>query len=116
MLVRRLLTQGWQWVRDGDSMELMSQLFVINAIITLAVAGLGYVCCPDYPNKANPLARWLTPELAQVARNRLTELGYELPEAWSWFHVKETLRKPSNWVRYSRCLSTRGGPPVTCVC
>lgn len=55
---------GWRW------------LFIINALMTLVVAGCGYFIIPDYPSSPSPLSSWyLSPPLLATARLRLSEIG-----------------------------------------
>lgn len=55
---------GWRW------------LFIINALMTLIVAGAGYFIIPDYPSSPSPLSTWyLSPSLYALARQRLSEIG-----------------------------------------
>lgn len=55
---------GWRW------------LFIINALMTLVVAGFGYIVIPDYPSSPNPLSAWYLPSsLHTLARQRLSEIG-----------------------------------------
>ncbi|WWC67194.1 uncharacterized protein I206_101101 [Kwoniella pini CBS 10737] len=76
---------GWQW------------LFVVNACITVAVAGWGYIGCPDYPNKPNPLAKWLKPEDVEIGLRRMGNQGRALPVGWSWKTAKSLVTRPQNW-------------------
>lgn len=55
---------GWRW------------LFIINALMTLVVAGAGYFIIPDYPSSPSPFTAWyLRPAEHAVARLRLSEIG-----------------------------------------
>lgn len=50
---------GWQWT------------FIINCIMTICLALIGPLMIPDFPEKPNPLAFWLTAEDKQIAQMRL---------------------------------------------
>ncbi|WVW81420.1 hypothetical protein I302_103414 [Kwoniella bestiolae CBS 10118] len=76
---------GWQW------------LFVVNACITVAVAGWGYIGCPDYPNRPNPLSRWLTPDHVETGLRRMGNQGRALPVGWSWKTARSLITRPQNW-------------------
>ncbi|KAJ6035876.1 hypothetical protein N7540_000155 [Penicillium herquei] len=54
-LDKRLGLKGWQW------------LFIIEGVVTFAVAGLGVFMLPDHPLST----RWLTPEERQLAHDRI---------------------------------------------
>lgn len=55
---------GWRW------------LFIINALMTLVVAGAGYFIIPDYPSSPSPFSTWyLRPAEHAMARLRLSEIG-----------------------------------------
>ncbi|CZT25704.1 related to transporter protein [Ramularia collo-cygni] len=55
---------GWRW------------LFIINGLMTLVAAVIGYVVVPDYPSSPNPLTSWyLSPSLVATAQLRLSEIG-----------------------------------------
>lgn len=55
---------GWRW------------LFIINALMTLVVAGCGYFIVPDYPSSPSPFCGWyLSPSLIATAQLRLSEIG-----------------------------------------
>lgn len=51
--------RGWQWT------------FVINCIMTCCLALLGPLMIPDFPDKPNPLAFWITPVDREIAMARL---------------------------------------------
>ncbi|WWD06208.1 hypothetical protein V865_004294 [Kwoniella europaea PYCC6329] len=76
---------GWQW------------LFVVNACITVAVAGWGYIGCPDYPNRPNPWSKWLKPEHVETGLRRMGHQGRALPVGWSWKTAKSLVSRPQNW-------------------
>ncbi|ODO08986.1 hypothetical protein I350_02579 [Cryptococcus amylolentus CBS 6273] len=76
---------GWQW------------LFVINAVITVTIATWGYIGCPDYPNRPNPLGKWLKPRHVEVALRRMGNQGRALPVGWSWATVRSLVSRPQNW-------------------
>ncbi|WVQ74117.1 hypothetical protein IAR50_003707 [Cryptococcus sp. DSM 104548] len=76
---------GWQW------------LFVINAIITVTIATWGFFGCPDYPNRPNPVGKWLKPRHVEVALRRMGNQGRALPVGWSWRTVKSLVSRPQNW-------------------
>lgn len=76
---------GWRW------------LFVINSIITVSVAGWGYVGCPDYPNKPNPWSKWLRPQDVETALARAKATKKANPTRWSWSVIKSVVSRPQNW-------------------
>ncbi|WRT63346.1 uncharacterized protein IL334_000251 [Kwoniella shivajii] len=76
---------GWQW------------LFVVNACITVAVAGWGYIGCPDYPNRPNPKGKWLKAHHAETGLRRMGNVGRALPVGWSWKTAKSLVSRPQNW-------------------
>ncbi|ODN86316.1 hypothetical protein L198_07334 [Cryptococcus wingfieldii CBS 7118] len=76
---------GWQW------------LFIINAIITVTVATWGYFGCPDYPNKPNPMGKWLQHRHVKVAMRRMGNQGRAMPVGWNWGTVKSLVSRPQNW-------------------
>ncbi|ORY22848.1 major facilitator superfamily domain-containing protein [Naematelia encephala] len=86
---------GWRW------------LFIVNACITVGVAGWGYYGCPDYPNKPNPWAKWLRKVDVETARSRMSQQKRELPKGWSWKTIKSTVTRPTNWAIWA--LYTCGG-------
>ncbi|KAK9472932.1 major facilitator superfamily domain-containing protein [Dipodascopsis tothii] len=52
---------GWRW------------LFIIDGVVSLPIAFLGYYCLPDYPH--NTRALWLTPKEKEFGLIRLIEVG-----------------------------------------
>ncbi|BEI88838.1 uncharacterized protein CcaverHIS019_0202000 [Cutaneotrichosporon cavernicola] len=51
--------RGWQWT------------FIINCIMTIGMALIGPFLIPDFPDKPNPRAFWLTKRDYEIARMRL---------------------------------------------
>lgn len=84
---------GWRW------------LFVVNSCITVAVAGWGYYACPDYPNKVNPWAKWLSSRDIEIGKQRMASLKRELPKGWTWRAVKRAFSNPRTYVSI---------PPIAC--
>ncbi|RXK36036.1 hypothetical protein M231_06684 [Tremella mesenterica] len=77
---------GWRW------------LFIVNACITVFVAIWGYVGCPDYPNKVNPLAKkyWLREQDEVTAVARMKSVRREMPKGWSLATFKSVVTRPQN--------------------
>ncbi|KAH9897487.1 putative allantoate permease [Xylariomycetidae sp. FL2044] len=76
---------GWRW------------LFIINAVMTVAVGLLGFFLLPDLPNNVNPRAFWFKKGHAQLAMERLERHGRAEPKKMSWAGAKRTFK---NWVTY----------------
>ncbi|RSH95487.1 hypothetical protein EHS25_000579 [Saitozyma podzolica] len=76
---------GWRW------------LFVINSIITVVVAGWGYIGCPDYPTRPNPLSKWLRPVDVETSIRRMGRQRRALPKGWNWGVIKSVVSRPQNW-------------------
>ncbi|KAK7448464.1 hypothetical protein VKT23_013726 [Stygiomarasmius scandens] len=76
---------GWRW------------MFIINAIVTVTFAFVGFFFIPDYPNKPNPFAFWFTKADAQLAMARLARNNRAEPSPVNWASAKRTF---TNWVVY----------------
>ncbi|POS69989.1 major facilitator superfamily transporter [Diaporthe helianthi] len=76
---------GWRW------------LFVINAIMTVAVGFAGFFMLPDYPSSPNPRAFWFTGEHARIAQERLERHGQAGVKKITWAAAKRTA---SMWIAY----------------
>ncbi|ORY32279.1 major facilitator superfamily domain-containing protein [Naematelia encephala] len=75
---------GWRW------------LFIIDAIITLPIAMLGFVFYPSPPLLSNK-TWWLTQEEHDLARSRLEKIGRKGKTPWSWAKARTLL---SSWHTY----------------
>ncbi|OCF42531.1 hypothetical protein I317_03647 [Kwoniella heveanensis CBS 569] len=79
---------------------LRRQMFVVNAIITIVLAGYGYVGVPGYPNKPNPWSFWLRPVDVETAQKRTAKINRSLPKGWSLKAVKLLVTSPINWLAW----------------
>lgn len=67
---------GWRW------------LFIVNCIMTVVAAALGFFMLPDYPNQPNPRAFWFTKQHAEIALERLAAHGRAQPKGVTWAGIK----------------------------
>ncbi|KAK0640733.1 major facilitator superfamily domain-containing protein [Cercophora newfieldiana] len=81
----KLGLRGWRW------------LFVINGIITVFIGMAGFFMLPDYPNRPNPRAAWLTDEHITMANERLDRHGRDDAKRITWKSAKRTF---SMWITY----------------
>ncbi|KAK5658060.1 hypothetical protein OQA88_2616 [Cercophora sp. LCS_1] len=77
--------RGWRW------------LFIINGVMTLVVGLAGFFMLPDYPNRPNPRAFWLSDEHVGMANERLERHGRTEAKRITWDSTKRTF---SMWVSY----------------
>jgi len=63
-------------------------LFVINGVMTLTVGAAGVFMLPDYPNRPNPRAFWLSDEHIGMANNRLNRHGRSDAKRITWKSAK----------------------------
>ncbi|KAK7203842.1 major facilitator superfamily domain-containing protein [Myxozyma melibiosi] len=75
--------KGWQW------------LFVICAIITIPIAGFGYVFFPDVPEKTT--SRWFSERERQLAFDRLQADGFEKSKGLDWKLIKRVFGSWQFW-------------------
>ncbi|GFZ51574.1 hypothetical protein JCM24511_09341 [Saitozyma sp. JCM 24511] len=73
---------GWQWT------------FIINCIMTLCIAVLGPFMIPDFPDRPNPWARWLTPRDKEIVRARLARFTRESPNPINIACAVRTFKNP----------------------
>lgn len=71
-------------------------LFIIDAIITLPVAIMGFIFLPGLPLQ-DKKEWWLTQEEHDLAINRLHRVGRAGREKWSWAKVRRLF---STWHIY----------------
>lgn len=76
---------GWRW------------LFVINAVMTVAVGLAGFFMLPDYPSRPNPRAFWFTAEHGRMAQERLERHGRAGVKKITWGAAKRTA---TMWIAY----------------
>ncbi|KAL0575099.1 hypothetical protein V5O48_006875 [Marasmius crinis-equi] len=72
---------GWRW------------MFIINAIMTVAVAFLGFFMLPDLPNDPNPRAFWFRRDHGEMAMERLKRHHRAEPRPINWAAI-------SSWIVY----------------
>ncbi|KAK7056520.1 hypothetical protein VNI00_003076 [Paramarasmius palmivorus] len=77
--------EGWRW------------MFIINGIMTVTFALLGFVLLPDYPNKPNPWAFWFSKAHAEAAMERLRRHNRAEPHPVTWASAVRTFK---NWIVY----------------
>ncbi|ODN83497.1 hypothetical protein L202_01631 [Cryptococcus amylolentus CBS 6039] len=75
--------RGWRW------------LFVINGIVTLPVAAIGFALFPGLVN--SPRRWWCTEEEYELARTRLSK-DHGADQGVTWQTIKDVLRKPMIWI------------------
>jgi len=66
---------GWKW------------LFIIDGIITIPIAILGFIIMPNLPHNTKPSYLY-TPEQLDMARRRMEEVGRKAPQAYTWEKIK----------------------------
>ncbi|KZT51516.1 MFS general substrate transporter [Calocera cornea HHB12733] len=66
---------GWKW------------LFIIDGIITIPIAILGFVIMPNLPHNTNPSFLY-TPEQLAMGRRRMEEVGRRPPSKYTWRKIK----------------------------
>ncbi|KAK4442376.1 major facilitator superfamily domain-containing protein [Podospora aff. communis PSN243] len=81
----KLGLRGWRW------------LFVINGIMTVLVGMAGVFMLPDYPNRPNLRAAWLTDDHITMAGERLERHGRDDAKQITWKSAKRTF---SMWIAY----------------
>ncbi|KAJ8075123.1 hypothetical protein PM082_019450 [Marasmius tenuissimus] len=77
--------QGWRW------------MFIINAIMTVVAAFLGFFMIPDLPNDPNPRAFWFRKDHAEMAMDRLKRHNRAEPQPVNWAAIKRTF---NSWIVY----------------
>ncbi|KAJ9101218.1 hypothetical protein QFC21_003437 [Naganishia friedmannii] len=73
---------GWRW------------LFVINAIMTVALGLAGFVMIPDWPDKPNPWAFWMKPGDYELAVERTARFKRASNKKFTWATVKRSVNLP----------------------
>ncbi|GAA5856942.1 hypothetical protein JCM8547_008478 [Rhodosporidiobolus lusitaniae] len=93
--------RGYQW------------LFIVNSLITGAVAFYGYYALPDYPNKPNPWSKsWLKQRHIDAALARRYKPGRKLPSGWTkknLLAVFASWRIDAVWFAYGVVVQAGGG-------
>jgi len=88
----KLGLRGWRYVflsqRSPDVLTISSWLFVINGVMTVLVGVAGFFMLPDYPNRPNPRAAWLTDEHVSLAGERLERHGRAEAKRITWESAK----------------------------
>jgi ACS family pantothenate transporter-like MFS transporter len=75
---------GWRW------------LFIIDGIITLPLAILGYTFFPNLP-QGDKKTWWTTQAEHELSKKRMQAIGRAGTEPWSWTKVRRILR---SWHTY----------------
>jgi len=92
MLEGKLGLRGWRYVSSSQGgsgvLTTSSWLFVINGVMTVLVGAAGFFMLPDYPNRPNPRAVWLTDEHVSLASERLERHGRAEAKRITWESVK----------------------------
>lgn len=78
--------RGWQWT------------FIINCIMTIGMAIIGPFLIPDFPDKPNPRAFWLTKRDYEIARMRLNRFRRVDVKPINLATFKRTLTNPATWM------------------
>ncbi|GMK56362.1 hypothetical protein CspeluHIS016_0302020 [Cutaneotrichosporon spelunceum] len=78
--------RGWQWT------------FIINCIMTIAMALIGPFLIPDFPDKPNPLAFWLTKRDYEIGRMRLERFRRVDVKPIKPAAFKRTFASPITWL------------------
>jgi hypothetical protein len=78
--------RGWQWT------------FIINCVMTIGMALIGPFLIPDFPDKPNPLAFWLTKRDYEIARMRLDRFRRVDVKPIKVSTFKRTLANPATWL------------------
>ncbi|KAJ9111855.1 hypothetical protein QFC20_002442 [Naganishia adeliensis] len=73
---------GWRW------------LFVINAIMTVALGLAGFVMIPNWPDKPNPWAIWMKPHHYEIALARTARFKRASNKKFTWSTVKRSVKLP----------------------
>ncbi|WWC65456.1 uncharacterized protein I303_108074 [Kwoniella dejecticola CBS 10117] len=73
---------GWQWT------------FILNCVMTIAVAIIGPFMIPDFPDNPNPRAFWLKPRDKEIARERLDRFTRSSPNPINLKCALRTLKNP----------------------
>ncbi|GHJ89187.1 hypothetical protein NliqN6_5589 [Naganishia liquefaciens] len=73
---------GWRW------------LFVINAIMTVALGLAGFVMIPNWPDKPNRWAIWLKPHHYEIAVARTARFKRASNKKFTWATVKRSVKLP----------------------
>ncbi|WVW80531.1 hypothetical protein I302_102516 [Kwoniella bestiolae CBS 10118] len=69
--------EGWRWT------------FIINGIMTIVIAALGFFMIPDFPDRPNKLAFWFTAHDKRIAEDRLLRWRRVAPDAINWRTAKK---------------------------
>lgn len=71
--------EGWRW------------LFIIDGVISLPIAAVGYLIFPGLPSSRKPW--WLTVPEHELAQRRMLAVGTEPSTKLSWNIIKRTLTR-----------------------
>ena len=69
-------------------------LFVVNAIMTVALGLAGFVMIPNWPDKPNPWAIWLKPRHYKIAVARTARFKRASNKKFTWATVKRSVKLP----------------------
>ncbi|KAL1409279.1 hypothetical protein Q8F55_006112 [Vanrija albida] len=73
---------GWRW------------MFIIDAILTVALAVGGFFLIPGYPSKKNPRAFWLNERHLEIANERSKRFGRAANKSFNLRAVKRAFKTP----------------------
>ncbi|WVQ63197.1 uncharacterized protein L199_001348 [Kwoniella botswanensis] len=74
--------RGWRW------------MFLIDGIMTIIVAGLGFVLIPDYPSNPNPWAFWLKDRHVKMAQDRSLRYRRADNKKFNRYAITRALKQP----------------------
>jgi hypothetical protein len=69
-------------------------LFVINAIMTVALGLAGFIMIPNWPDKPNPWAIWMKPHHYEIALARTARFKRASNKKFTWSTVKRSVKLP----------------------
>ncbi|KAK9476694.1 major facilitator superfamily domain-containing protein, partial [Lipomyces japonicus] len=83
----------------------LAGLFIMDGVISVPIALLGFFCLPDFPN--NTRVKWLTKAEKEFSIKRITAVGKRGPRKLSWRRVKEYSKswRPYAYLLYIAMLS-----------